>query len=33
MFDGEIEKVEFPSKVGILCILPHHNPLVSIVTP
>ena len=33
IFDGEIEKVEFPSKVGILCILPHHNPLVSIVTP
>lgn len=33
IFDGEVEQVEIPSKVGNLCILPHHNPLIAMVIP
>lgn len=33
VFDGEIEKVELPSKVWVLCILPHHNPLSAMIVP
>jgi len=33
IFDGEVESVEIPTKVWILSILPHHNPLTSISLP
>lgn len=33
IFDGQIEKVELPTKVGMLCILPRHNPLTAMVIP
>ncbi|PZM86781.1 MAG: hypothetical protein DLD55_04705 [candidate division SR1 bacterium] len=33
VFDGQVEKVELPSKVGMLCILPQHNPLTAMVIP
>ncbi|MBQ9554321.1 hypothetical protein IJU97_05245 [bacterium] len=33
IFDGEVERVELPTKVGVLSILPHHNPLTAMITP
>ncbi len=33
IFDGQVEKVELPSKVGVLCVLPQHNPLTAMVIP
>jgi F0F1-type ATP synthase epsilon subunit len=28
-----VEKVELPTKVGVLSILPHHNPLTAMIIP
>lgn len=33
IFEGKIEKVIIPTKVGEICILKNHQPLVSIVEP
>lgn len=33
IFDGQIEKVEVSSKIWMLCILPHHNPLTAMIIP
>ncbi len=33
IFEGKIEKVMVPTKVGEICILKNHQPLVSIVEP
>lgn len=33
IFDGEVERVEVPTKLGVIGVLPHHNPLTTIVTP
>ena len=33
IFDGEVETVELPTKVGFLAILPHHNPLTAMIVP
>lgn len=33
VFEGAVEQVELPSKEGILCILPKHNPLTAMITP
>lgn len=33
IFEGKIEKVMIPTKVGEICILKNHQPLVSIVEP
>ena len=33
IFDGEVERVELPTKVGVHSILPHHNPLTAMITP
>ena len=33
IFDGQVEKVELPSKVWVLCILPHHNPITTTTIP
>ena len=33
VFDGQVEKVELPSKVGMLCVLPEHNPLTAMIIP
>lgn len=33
IFDGEVERVELPTQVGMIGILPQHNPLTSIVVP
>lgn len=33
IFDGQVEKVELPSKIWMLCILPHHNPLTAMIIP
>ena len=33
IFDWEVERVELPTKVGVLSILPHHNPLTAMIIP
>lgn len=33
IFEGKIEKVTLPTKVGEICILKNHQPLISIVEP
>ena len=33
IFEGKIEKVMVPTKVGEICLLKNHQPLVSIVEP
>ena len=33
IFDGNVEMVELPTKVWVLSILPHHNPLTAMITP
>ena len=33
IFDWEVETVELPTKVGVLAILPHHNPLTAMIVP
>ncbi len=33
IFEGKIEKVMVPTKVGEICILKNHQPLISIVEP
>lgn len=33
IFDGEVEMVELPTKVWVLSILPHHNPLTAMIVP
>ena len=33
IFEGKIEKAIIPTKVGEICILKNHQPLVSIVEP
>lgn len=33
IFDWEVKQVELPSKVWVLCILPHHNPLTAMIDP
>ena len=33
IFDWEVKTVELPTKVGVLAILPHHNPLTAMIVP
>ena len=33
IFDGSVERVEIPTKSWLIGILPHHNPLTTIVNP
>ena len=33
IFDGSVERVEIPTKSWLIGILPHHNPLTTIVSP
>lgn len=33
IFEGKVEKVIIPTKIGEICLLPHHQPLISIVEP
>lgn len=33
IFDGKVDMVELPTKVGVLSILPHHNPLTAMIVP
>lgn len=33
IFEGKVEKVIIPTQVGEICVLKHHQPLISIVEP
>lgn len=33
IYDWQVEKVEIPSKSWVVCILPTHNPLISMIIP